>query len=225
MSRPMQLQQNEKMMRHNLKRLLALGALAGAAAFAQTSGTITVTGNIPDVVSITNTSNAALSTTSALGTLTAANNSTLAAITPVDVRIRSNKQYKLNAAMVLTNAGAGTPDGGDSIAATDIGFGVTTRDATAANMAAGHTDTITTKFDYTTTAMSALPVTNGLTPFVAGTNGTLNDISSSAQIAQGSRISKKGNIQTNNNFLLLSFGVATLPQYFTPTTGFQAVVT
>jgi hypothetical protein len=141
------------------------------------------------------------------------------------VRIRSNQQYKLNAAVTFTNAGAGTDDGGAPVAVTDIGFGITARDATGANMATGHSDTITPKFDYTGTAMSALPVVNGLTPFVAGTNGTLNDISASTQVVQGSRISKKGNIETDNNFLKLTFGVATLPQYFTPTSGFQAVIT
>lgn len=207
-----------------MKLLLAIGAFA-AAAFAQTTGTVTVTGDIPDAISITNTSDAALSATQSLGTLTAANSSTLAAITPLDVRVRSNQQYKLNAAMIFTNAGPGADDGGAPIAVTDVGFGITARDATGANVATGHSDTITSKFDYTTTAMSALPVVNGLTPFVAGTNGTLNDISASTQVVQGSRISKKGNIETNNNFLKLTFGVGTLPQYFTPTTGFQAVIT
>jgi hypothetical protein len=208
-----------------MKRLLAIGTFAAAAAFAQTTGTITVTGNIPDAISLTNSSDGALSTTQALGALTAANNSTLAAITPVDVRIRSNKQYKLNASMVLTNAGAGTADGGDSIAATDIGFGIAALDATGSNVAGPRTDTITPIFNYISTAMSALPVSNGLTPFQAGTNGTLNDIASSTQVVQGNRISTKGNIQTNNNFVKLTFAVATLPQYFTPTTGFQAVIT
>jgi hypothetical protein len=42
---------------------------------------------------------------------------------------------------------------------------------------------------------------------------------------QGTRISKKGNIITPDNFVKLTFGAATLPQYFTPTTGFQAVIT
>jgi hypothetical protein len=208
-----------------MKRILAIGAFAAAAAFAQTSGTITVTGSIPEAISLTNTSDTALSSTQSLGALTAANNSTLAAITPVDVRIRSNKQYKLNAAMTLTNAGPGPDDGGDPIAATDIGFGIEARNATGGNLAAGHTDTITTKFDYTSTHMSALPVTNGLTPFTAGTNGTLADIATATEVVTGSRISKKGNIQTNNNFVQLSFGVATLPQYFSPTTGFTAVIT
>ena len=208
-----------------MRRLLAIGAIAAAAAFAQTTGTITVNGSIPAAISLTNSSDAALSTTMSLGALTAANTSTLAAITPVDVHLRSNQQYKLTAAMSLTNAGAGTPDGGDSIAATDIGFGIEGRDASGADVATGHTDTIVSKFDYTATHMAALTVSNGMTPFVAGTNGTLSDISSSTQLVQGSRISKKGNIQTSDNFVKLTFNVATLPQYFTPTTGFQAVIT
>jgi hypothetical protein len=208
-----------------MKNLFVLFLLVTAAALAQTSGTVTLTGTIPDAVSITNSSDTALSTTVTLGVLVATNNTALVAITPVDVHVRSNKQYKLNASMVFTNAGNGTVAGGDSIAATDIGFGITAVSATGANVAAGHTDTLTTKFDYTTTPMSALPNATGTTPFVAGTNGTLNDISTSTQVVQGTRISRKGNIITPDNYLKLTFGVATLPQYFTPTTGFQAVIT
>jgi len=207
-------------------RIILLGALAGAAAFAQT-GTITITGSIPDVVSITSVTDGALSTTGVLGALTATNNSTLTQITPVVVRIRSNKQYKLNATSVFTNAGAGAADGGQAISPADIGFGITAK-TTGALTAAGHTDTFTAKFNYTATGFNgfaALAVVDGLTPFVAGTNGTLNDIVASTQIIQGTRVSLKGNINTQENFLALTFGAATLPQYFTPTTGFQALVT
>lgn len=206
-------------------RIILLGALAGAAAFAQTSGTITITGTIPQAVSITSVTDAALSTTAVLGALTATNNSTLTQITPVIVRIRSNQQYKLTAISVFTNSGAGLDDGGQAITPADIGFGITAKDATGTKMATGHTDTLTAKFDYTTTGFAALPVTDGLTPFVAGTNGTLNDIIASTQIIQGSRVSKLGNINTQENFLKLTFGAATLPQYFSPTTAFQALVT
>lgn len=212
-------------MRNHLRNLLGIFVLIAGTAFAQTTGTVTLTGSIPDAVSITNTSDSALSTTLTLGALVATNNTTLAAITPLDVRIRSNKQYKLNASMVFTNAGNGTVAGGDSITAADVGFGITAVTATGANVATGHTDTLTTKFDYTTTPMSALPNPTGTTPFVPGTNGTLNDISTSTQVVQGTRITKKGNIITPDNFVKLTLGAATLPQYFTPTTGFQAVIT
>jgi len=207
------------------KKILALGVVLAAAAVAQTTGTITINGTIPQAVSITTAAGAALSSTVSLGALTAANSSTLATVGPIDVYIRSNQQYKLNAIATFTNAGAGADDGGSPIAASDIGFGITAKDAAGAHVASGHTDTITTKFDYTTTAMTALPVTNGMTPFVAGTNGTISDLAASTQIAQGSRVSAKGNIQTTTNYLHFAIGAATLPQYFSPTTGFQSVVT
>ena len=208
-------------------RLLTLIALAAAAAFAQPNGTITITGSIPDSISITNTSDTLLTATSSLGALVAANNSTLATLgAPVDVRIRSNRQFHLNAAAVFTNAGPGPDDGGFAISAADIGFGIVAKDVLGASVVSPRAlDSITGKFNYTVTPMSALTVTNGKTPFVAGTNGTLNDIATSAQLMVANRVSKLGNIQSNDNFMLLSFNVATLPQYFSPTTAFSAVIT
>ena len=200
---------------------LAIVCLAEAA-LAQTTGTITVTGTNPTSVSVTNTSDAALSTTVALGTLTPATGGTLATST-VQANLRSNKAYTLSAqASALSISGGGATDGGSAITLSDIGFGITAINATGANVATGHTDTIVSLFNYG----SGFPaVTNGLTPFVAGTNGTLNDITASTQILSGSRISAKGNISTSNNFVLVTFGIATLPQYFTPNSGFSTTVT
>ena len=208
-------------------RLLTLSALAAAAAFAQTTGTITINGSIPDSISITNTSNTLLTATTTLGALVAANTSTLATLAaPVDVRIRSNKQFKLNAVAVFTNGGAGLDDGGTAMTSSDIGFGITAKDVTGANVVGARgLDAITGKFNYIATTFGSLTVTNGKTPFVAGTNGTLNDIIASAQMMTGNRISNKGNIQSDDNFMQLSFNAATLPQYFSPTTGFSAVIT
>jgi hypothetical protein len=214
----------------NITRTLTLGALAAAAAFAQTTGTITVNGSIPPSISMTNTSNTLLTATSSLGVLIAKADSALVLGDQVDVRIRSNQQFKLNAAANFTNTGAGTADGGVSISPSDIGFGITAKDVALSNVVSSRTnDLIPTMFDYRTTTLgsfstSALAI-NGKTPFVAGTNGTLNDIGTSAQVMTGNRISKLGNIKSDDNFMLLSFNVATLPQYFTPTTGFQAVIT
>src|SRR5205085_11756648 len=104
----------------------------------------------------------------------------------------------------------------------DIGFSVTAIDATGANVATGHTDTIASLFNYG----GGFPaVTNGLTPFASGTNGTLNDLTSNTQILSGTRISSKGNLSTNNNFVLVTFGIATLPQYYTPNSGFSTTIT
>jgi len=208
-----------------LTRILTIAGLAAAGAFAQTTGTITISGSIPQSVSMTSATDAALSTTAVLGVLTATNTSTLAQSPPVIVRIRSNQQYKLTAISAFSITGAGLDDGGSPITPADIGFGITAKDATGTKMATTHTDTITPKFDYTATGFAALPVTDGLTPFVALTNGTLNDLIASTQVIQGSRVSKLGNINTQENFLKLTFAAATLPQYFTQNTSFQALVT
>jgi len=217
-----------------MKRRAALRAVlfAGIAFFlytqtclAQTTGTLTVTGTNPTSVSATNTSDSNISATIALGTLTPATGSSLVSGS-VQVRLRSNKAYTLSAqATALNFSSPGAADGGNAISADDIGFGVTAIDATGANVATAHTDTIvggTPSFDY----RSGWPaVANGLTPFVAGTNATLNNISANTQVLSGSRISSKGNISTNNNFVLVTFGIATLPQYFTPNSGFSSTIT
>jgi hypothetical protein len=198
-----------------------------AAAYAQSTGTITIGGSIPSAISITNDTNGSLSPTMTLGALVAGNSSALAMLNlPVNVRLRSNQQFKLNAAATFTNSGPGAVDGGTSISASDIGFGITAKDVSGASVVSARgLDAITGKFDYITTAFSALPVTNGKTPFDGTNHGTLNEISSSTQIMTGNRISKLGNIQSDDNFMLLTFNAGTLPQYFTPTTGFSAVIT
>ena len=208
------------------KSMIALMAtlLMAEMGLAQTTGTVALTGTNPAAVSITNTSDATLSTTVALGTLTPATGGSLTSGT-FQVRMRSSKAYVLSAqTTALSFTGLGDTDGGNTISATDIGFGITALANTGANVAnsGSRTDTIVAKFSYT----GGYPaVTNGLTPFVAGTNGTLNDISSNTQILSGTRISTKGNISTNNNFILATLGIATLPQYFTPNTDFSATIT
>jgi hypothetical protein len=189
---------------------------------AQTTGTITITGSTPTAVSVTNASDGTLTSTVALGSLTPAAGGTLMTST-VQARLRSNKAYTLSAqASALSISSPAAADGGASISLSDIGFGITAIDATGANVTTGHTDTIASRFNYG----SGFPaVTNGLTPFVSGTNGTLNDLTSNTQILSGTRISSKGNLSTNNNFVLVTFGIATLPQYFTPNSGFSTTVT
>lgn len=199
---------------------LALFLMFAPVAFAQTSGTITVSGTTPEAFSITNTADAALSSTIALGTLTPATGGTLTANT-VQARLRSNKAYKISAqASVLSFVGPGAADGGSAIALTDIGFGISAVSAVGANVAATHTDTIVLGYDVS----AGWPaVTNGLTPAFSK---TLNDITLAAtQILSGTRISARGNISTNDNFVLATFGVATLPQYFTPNTSFSTTIT
>lgn len=213
-------------MNRRLKPILALGFVFAVTQllFAQTTGTVTVTGTNPAAVSITNTSDSSLSSTVALGALTPAAGGTLTQGS-FQLRLRSSKAYVLSAqATSLAFNGLGSPDGGDTIAAGDIGFGITTMANTGANVAnsGSRTETIPSLYNFT----GGFPaVSNGLTPFVPGTHGTLTDIASNTQILSGSRISVKGNISTNNNFIGAALAVATLPQYFTPNTDFSTTIT
>jgi hypothetical protein len=165
-----------------------------------------------------------LAATAALGSLEPTTGSTLTEST-VSVRLRSNKAYKLTAQSgTLAVTGGGTVDGGSTISLGDIGFGVREVTRSSGNVVTeSASDTITASpvFDYTSGYPS---VTNGLTPFSSG-YGTLDSITSSVQVLTGNRISKKGNMSTDNNFIVVKFGVATLPQYFTPNTSFTTSVT
>ena len=119
----------------------------------------------------------------------------------------------------MSVTGAGSTDGGSDISLSDIGFGIVSITATGANVASGHTDTIVSGYD----ASGGWPApTNGLTPSFGK---TLNNITSGPQVLSGTRISSKGNMATDNNFINVRFGVATLPQFFTPNTGFSTVIT
>jgi hypothetical protein len=202
---------------------VALMLLASAQiGFAQTTGTITVSGTDPDAFSITNTANAQLSATVILGNLNPATGGALTSGT-TQIRLRSNKVYQLTAqATALNFTGAGNDDGGNPIALTDFGFGISSIDATAANVANHNGHTVVALYDYDP---RTVVVANGLTPFVAATHGTLNDISAGAQILSGPRISTQGNISTDNNFILATLVVATLPQYFTPNASFSTTIT
>lgn len=202
-----------------LMGILALASVAGA----QTTGTITVSGTNPAACSITDATNGTVSATIALGNLDPATGGSLTAGT-TSVRLRSNKAYTLSAqATSLSFLDLGSTDGGTTIAATDIGFGITAAALSGANVAndGSRTDAVVSKFDYIAGGWPS--VSNGLTPSFTG---TLNDISGAgAQILSGGRISTKGNISTNNNFILITLGVATLPQYFTPNTSFSSTIT
>lgn len=203
-----------------ISTLVAAFVLTATAAFAQTAGTITVSGTTPEAFSITNGSDGTVSSTIALGTLTPASGSTLTQGS-AQIRLRSNKAYKVTAqgsALSFTNPG--TADGGNPMTLSDVGFGILSVSAAGANVAAGHTDTIALGFDVSGGWPS---VTNGVTP---GFSKTLNDITAAAaQVISGGRISAKGNISTNDNFVQVTFGVATLPQYFTPNSSFSTTIT
>ena len=204
---------------------LLVGAvlITASAAFAQ-SGTINITGTTPEAFSLTNTSGGALSPgVIAFGPLTPANSTTVVSDS-VTVRMRSNKAYKLSIQTTAFNISApGTDDDGDPIAATDIGIGITALTLNAPNVANGasRAETVATGFSVPSGNWPA--GTNGLTPGCGQTLASTQ--STSTEILRGQRISKKGNLATDNNFIEVNIGVATLPQFFTPNGGFTATVT
>src|SRR5436190_22895829 len=96
--------------------LIAVVLTMAVASFAQTTGTINVTGTTPEAFSITNATDGTLTSTVALGTLTPANGGTLKEGT-AQVRLRTNNVYQLTAqASALNVNNAGSPDGGTSLA-------------------------------------------------------------------------------------------------------------
>lgn len=193
--------------------------MLASAAFAQT-GTITVSGTTPEAFSMTNTSGNTLSATIAFNVMTPANSTTVVSDEAI-VRMRSNKAYKVSAqAAALNITGPGAADGGDTIALSDFGFGITQVVTTGGNVATPRTDTVAPNFSVT----SWPAATNGLTPSFTR---RLSDIAAPASIdvLSGTRISKKGNLATDDNFIEVKFGVATLPQFFTPNTGFSTIIT
>src|SRR6266536_1656120 len=99
-------------MTRRLHTILLMGTLLAFNGLAQTTGTITITGTDPESASITNTSDASLSSTVALGTLTPQTGGTLTT-SSVSMRLRTNKAYKLSAqATALSVTGGGSADGG-----------------------------------------------------------------------------------------------------------------
>jgi hypothetical protein len=205
-----------------LSTATVLTILPGIVLAQGTSGTGTFGGTIPTTFSIANTSNGSLA--AALGTFSTLTigAGTLNAPTALAFRLRSNATYKLTAQV---GSLVGMVDGTASAAGTtlqaiktgDIGIGFRAAvDRSGASVVNGggtptRTDTIVSGFDVTGGWPS---ITNGHTPAFTK---TLHDIfSTDTQILSGDRISASGDNISSDNFLTVTVGVATLPQYLTP---------
>jgi hypothetical protein len=205
-----------------LSAAAVLAILPGIVLAQGTSGTGTFGGTVPTTFSIANTSNGSLAT--ALGTfstLTIGRN-VLSTPTPLSFRLRSNAAYKLTAQV---GSLVGITDGGPSGVSTtlqaiktgDIGFGFTTAvDRSGLSVVGGgtsptRTDSIVNGFD----VIAGWPsVTTGHTPAFTK---TLHDIyAADTQIMSGDRISASGDNSSGDNFLTVTVGIATLPQYMAP---------
>lgn len=212
-----------------MKRTLLVLAVAilACAPFvaAQTTGTISLSGNIPEAYSLTSSGGTQIvGATVALGALIPVNNQTLVTNETVVGYLRSNHKYKLTAQALSLTRGTGSDDGGLAIQLSDIGFGIRglAKSGTGGNVVNWGTQAVVTGFDYTT----AWPTpSGGLTPFDGTTYKNLGNITADTQILGGQRISNKGNITTTDNAVQLTFGFAVLPQYFSPDTGFSTTIT
>ena len=199
-----------------------LAILPGIVLAQGASGTGTFGGTVPTTFSIANTSNGSLATAlGTFGTLTIGKN-VLSTPTPLAFRLRSNAGYKLTAQV---GSLVGITDGGPSGVSTtlqaiktgDIGIGFTTAvDRSGLSVVNGgasptRTDSVVTGFDVTAGWPS---VSTGHTPAFTK---TLHDIfAADTQIMSGDRISASGDNSSSDNFLTVTVGIATLPQYLTP---------
>ncbi len=186
-----------------------------------TSGSGTYGGTIPTTVAITNTSNGTLAgTLGSFGTLTIGSSSALNTPTPLVLRLRSNTQYRLSADVTANTGLTDGPAGRETTTAQgvktgDIGFGITAAiDKSGASVVGGgsspnRNDTIATGYD----VHGGWPtLSDGHTPAFSK---TLHDIFNNTQILSGDRISASGDNSSDDNYLVITVGIAMLPQYFT----------
>ena len=172
----------------------------------------------------TNTSDTALAAVVAMGTLTPANISTLTS-GQAQFRLRSKNAnpngYRLDAVATFTPGAAVTVNGGDTIAATDIGIGITSITA-ASSVDLPRADVILAGFSYDPTTVS---VADGLTPYTnaAGGKATLADLLTSKRILGGNRIASTATLG-NTDYLTVTMKFGVLPQYFSPSS-FSSVIT
>jgi len=205
-----------------LLSLAALMVVPGIVLAQDTTATGTLGGTVPTTVAISNLSNGNLAgALGTFGTLTIGK-STLITPTPLAFRMRGNAQYQLSAdvtAMTGMTDGAATPDASTAAQAVktgDIGFGFTAAIVKSGLSVVGggsspnRQDQIVTGYDVT----GGWPATtDGHTPAFAK---TLHDIYNNTQILSGDRISASGDNSSDDNYLVVTLGVATLPQYLTP---------
>jgi hypothetical protein len=186
----------------------------------QAQGVITFGGSVPAVCWMTDTSNGNLAgVLGDFGTLTVGKN-VLKAPAPLRIRLRSNAPYRL---MVQAGSMVGIIEGPASPRSTtaqaiktgDIGFGITAVDVSLSRLVGGGStpireDPIAAGFDVRSGWRGGQ---NGHTPTFTK---TLHDISTAdTQILSGPRISADGDNYSDNNFLTVSVGIATIPQFLT----------
>jgi hypothetical protein len=221
--------------------LLSLALVATTSAIlpvdvlAQSTGTVDITGRIDKAAAMrwwtfsainseigTNspaTQNGALDFTLDVSDVAAGNNNNTYAGGTVQLMLRSNTTYNLNA-QVTASSGWGTVASG-AAALSDVGFGVGGLTNSGAKVfgdpAGGSTITAAFANDPSAAAKDA----DGEPIFTS----TLGNLAASTQVLTGPRISNRGGIGSPNNGMLVDCVYAIGPQFYTPANPVSATVT
>ena len=171
---------------------------------------------------ITNTANGTLAGAVAFGTLTPAH-TTAPTSGQIQFLLRNSntRGYHVDASATFTPTTTGAVAGGATIAASDIGVGITSIIA-ASGVITPRTDAILYGFGYDPTTAVA---STGVTPYLGAASGqaTLADLLASKMILSGPRIDTVTNL-TTPDYLTVTMKFGLLPQYFTPGS-FTAIIT
>ena len=168
---------------------------------------------------ITNTSDGALSASIPFANLTPGR-STTPSSTQIQFRLRdsNNAGYHVEASAVFSATTSSAVAGGATIAASDIGIGITSI-TYGSSVITPRTDSITAGLNYDPGSVIA---TNGLTPYTGIGSGkaTLADIiaNPSIKILSGPRIASNESTSTPNNAITVTITFGLLGQFFTPAT-------
>jgi hypothetical protein len=167
-------------------------------------GAVTLSGNSGGSVTTDGTVDTPLAVVVDMGELGPSNSNSFAKLS-VPLKLRSNVSYQLKMSGSVSGAGATA----FSLKPTDVGFGMDSS-ARPANLAGG-TDTNDTPGDPT---VGGSTDANGRWLF-AGSNSTLGDFSSAAEVLSGPRINRT-TPRSNNSGLVASAIFAIKPQFYDP---------
>ncbi len=137
----------------------------------------------------------------------------------VQMIIRSNAAYTLNA-QVTTSSGFGTIANGD-MALSDVGFGIGSVSNSGPKVFGDPASGSTVAAAFASDPSAAAKDVDEEPIFTA----SLDDVTSSVQVLDGPRISNRGGIGSPNNGLLVDTTYAIGPQFYTPVASFDATVT
>lgn len=174
---------------------------------------------------ITDTSNGMLSAVVSFTVTPGTSNTPSAHTVSFRIRCADISGYRVTASAIFSAVPSAPADGGATLAASDIGVGITSVDTSNSQVIKPRTDTIAFGFGYDPGAVSA---PNGLTPYTGRAAGqaTVADLVASpgTTVLSGDRIAASENPNDPNNYITVTVNLALLPQYFTPGT-FTVVLT